>query len=144
MIRIISNSRALRIELIRGRNAQASENITKDVYKIINEVKNNGDDAVRKYTKLFDGVDLDDFLVSEAEIAQAYKKASRHLITAMQNAAESIYNFHKRQLHTSWSQMGPKKQNNGTEDNPASKSCTLRPGWARCISLISTNERYPS
>jgi histidinol dehydrogenase len=38
------------------------------VQSILNEIKLNGDEALRKFTLQFDGVKLDSFLVSEKEL----------------------------------------------------------------------------
>ena len=54
---------------------------------------------MRKYTKQFDGVELEDFLVPQREIEAAYRSVGYPLLTAMQNAAENITAFHKRQIH---------------------------------------------
>ncbi|MBR2743197.1 MAG: histidinol dehydrogenase [Clostridia bacterium] len=103
MIRIIDSSNEDEIiMLVRGRNAQADEQITAAVAKITEDVKNGGDEAVRHYTKKFDGVSVDDFEVSEEEIEAAYKSADPALIRAMEKSARNIYDFHKKQLRASW------------------------------------------
>ena len=44
------------------------------VKSILEEVKNNGDNALRKFTKEFDEVEINDFLVSENELKKSEKK----------------------------------------------------------------------
>ena len=103
MIRIIdSRSEGEIISLIGGRSAQADERVTASVEKIIADVKKDGDEAVRRYTKQFDGVDIDEFAVSEEEIEAAYKSVDGALIRAMERSARNIYDFHKKQLRASW------------------------------------------
>ncbi|MBQ4249551.1 MAG: histidinol dehydrogenase [Clostridia bacterium] len=103
MIRIIdSRSEGEIISLIGGRSAQADERVTASVEKIIADVKKDGDEAVRRYTKQFDGVDIDEFAVSEEEIESAYKSVDGALIRAMERSARNIYDFHKKQLRASW------------------------------------------
>ena len=47
------------------------------VYAILQDVKLNGDAAIKKYTKQFDTVDLDQLLVSTNEIAEAVVEITR-------------------------------------------------------------------
>ena len=65
---------------------------------IIEDVKTNGDSAVRFYTKKFDGVDLDDFCMSDGEINQIYEKCDKNLVKIMERAAQNIEEYHKRQV----------------------------------------------
>ncbi len=41
------------------------------VHEILTDVKINGDDAVKKYTIRFDGISLNNFIVTEEEFAEA-------------------------------------------------------------------------
>ena len=50
------------------------------VKKIIEDVKKNGDKAVRKHTAIFDGVKLKNFRISKKEINKAYRKVDRETI----------------------------------------------------------------
>ena len=57
---------------------QASdEAISGKVIAILEDVKKNGDDAVRKYSKRFDGISLGDFAVSKDELAAAENLISK-------------------------------------------------------------------
>jgi len=53
----------------------ASE-LEQKVKAILNEVRTEGDTAVKKYTALFDGIELNSLVVSENEISEAEKKIS--------------------------------------------------------------------
>ena len=75
----------------------ASE-LEQKVKAILNEVRTEGDIAVKKYTALFDGIELDNLLVTENEINEAEKKISGELKTAIQQAAANITAFHKKQV----------------------------------------------
>lgn len=68
------------------------------VEEIAKDVKQNGDMAVRTYSKQFDGQDLESFLVSEAEIKEAYKKVDEKTIKAIKKSIENVRIFSKRQL----------------------------------------------
>lgn len=72
--------------------------VLKSVEEILTEVKSNCDEAIRTLTKKFDGVELDDFKVSEIEISNAEKEISEELKSAIQQAAKNIEAFHYKQL----------------------------------------------
>lgn len=68
------------------------------VRAIIEQVKSEGDNALRDFSLKFDGVTLDDFRVSDAEIEDAAGQVSAELKTAIETAAENIRKFHSAQL----------------------------------------------
>lgn len=68
------------------------------VKKIIEDVKKEGDKAVRKYTETFDKSKLDNFRVNKKEIKEAYNKADKESIVAIKKAASNIKRFAKAQL----------------------------------------------
>lgn len=72
------------------------------VKEIVENVKNNGDKALKEYTEKFDGVKLDDFLVSKKEIEDALKECEEDFILVLRKAKERIYNYHKRQVRNSF------------------------------------------
>jgi len=76
------------------------ENISleKTVKKILDKVKDKGDKAVRKYTKVFDGVKLKKLAVSEKEIKAAEGLISQELKDAIQQAKSNIEKFHRSQI----------------------------------------------
>src|SRR3989344_5734804 len=65
---------------------------------IIAEVRKNGDGAIRKYTKKFDGVDSGSFEITQKQIRQAYKRVDRKTIAALRKAAGNIRFFAKAQF----------------------------------------------
>lgn len=68
------------------------------VEEIVKDVKQNGDEAVKKYVTQFDGEDLDCFLVSKEEILDAYKKVDKETIKAVKRSIENVGKFAKKQL----------------------------------------------
>ena len=72
--------------------------LTEKVKNILNDVKQNGDAALKKYTQQFDGVELESFLVTEKEIVDAETLLSTQLKQAIQTAANNISTFHKKQI----------------------------------------------
>jgi len=68
------------------------------VKPIMADVKENGDEAVRRYTEKFDGVNLDSLELSNREIQKAIAKLDQQTKEAFQMAATNIERFHKSQL----------------------------------------------
>ena len=72
-----------------------------DIEGIVNEVfadiQKNGDAAVSKYTQKFDGVSLENTIVSDAEIKEAISLVSEDLKEAINLAKENITKFHVAQ-----------------------------------------------
>ncbi len=69
-----------------------------DVSAIISEVEKDGDEALRKFTKKFDGADIVDIEVEDGEIENAYEEVKPELIEALENAAANIASYHGSQV----------------------------------------------
>lgn len=67
------------------------------VSQVLQRIKKEGDQALKHYTQQFDGVDLDNFLVSEAEMEAAAASLSQDLKEAIQTAKTNIEHFHAQQ-----------------------------------------------
>lgn len=74
------------------------------VDKILQDVRERGDQAVFEYTKKFDGAELtaDTLYVTEEEIEEAYKKVDPELIEVMKKSIANIQDFHEKQVRNSW------------------------------------------
>jgi len=72
------------------------------VKKIIEAVRENGDEAVRNFTETFDGILLEQFAVTAEEKAEAYENLDAELLEVIKEAAANIKSFHEKQLRTSW------------------------------------------
>src|SRR5215216_2516862 len=72
--------------------------VLESVQSILNAVKQHGDEAVRSFTKKFDGVELEAFGVTSAEILNAEAQLSQRLQKAIQQAQMNIEKFHSAQL----------------------------------------------
>ncbi|HBR0621684.1 TPA: histidinol dehydrogenase [Klebsiella pneumoniae] len=75
----------------------ASDSISKTVTEILNNVKANGDAALREYSGKFDKTTVAALQVSEAEIAAAGERLSDELKQAMAVAVKNIETFHNAQ-----------------------------------------------
>ena len=72
--------------------------IFKKVKAVMQEVKQDGDAALLKFTQQFDGVTLPHLLVTDKEKEAAVSMVSDELKTAIQQAAANIETFHQQQL----------------------------------------------
>ncbi|RXP57052.1 histidinol dehydrogenase [Lutibacter sp. HS1-25] len=79
------------------RSTQTVEAIEEKVIAIFNDVKQNGDKAVRQYTTMFDKVELEDLFVSAEEIIEAEQLVSDELKEAICVAKTNITAFHAAQ-----------------------------------------------
>jgi histidinol dehydrogenase len=79
------------------RPTQTVENIEDTVNEIFNDVQRRGDQAISKYTELFDGASLITVEVTSDEIEAASKLISEDLKTAIQIAKTNIETFHAAQ-----------------------------------------------
>ncbi|KAB2492360.1 histidinol dehydrogenase [Priestia endophytica] len=72
------------------------------VISILADVEKRGDQALRAYTKKFDGALLEDFRVSEEEIKRAYEQIEESIVNIITEAAENIRDYHERMKSQSW------------------------------------------
>jgi len=79
------------------RPTQTIEAIETTVTSIFDDVKRNGDDGIKRYTSIFDGVDLDEMYVSDKEFLAAEKDISTELKEAIALAKRNIEKFHSAQ-----------------------------------------------
>lgn len=110
MIRIAKADGVSERELInqlKARSGEIDRKVTSAVTDILNNVKQNGDDAVREYTLKFDGHMPSKFEISREEIDSSPDKCDRDFILALYKAADNIRDFHARQKQQSW--LEPKK-----------------------------------
>lgn len=80
------------------RPTQSIEDIEATVTDIFQEVKLKGDQAVQKYTSLFDGITLDNLKTSKEEVAAAKAMISEDLKQSIDLAKSNIERFHKAQI----------------------------------------------
>ncbi|MBS1793113.1 MAG: histidinol dehydrogenase [Acidobacteria bacterium] len=79
------------------RPALDARSLERDVARILEDVRDRGDAALRHYARLFDRVAPDDFLVGEAEFAAAEARVSDELKDAIRLAKANIERFHAAQ-----------------------------------------------
>lgn len=80
-------------ELIK-RPVMDTRQLSGSVASIIADVRAGGDDALRQFSQQFDGIKLEEFLVSDDEISSAEEQLSPDLRNALAVAKENIEKFH--------------------------------------------------
>tara|TARA_Y100001970_G_scaffold288768_1_gene416968 strand:- start:2323 stop:3609 length:1287 start_codon:yes stop_codon:yes gene_type:complete len=108
-MKIISNKEKAIQELIRISSRTNSENnnkINSIVEKILQEVRIQGDIAVEKYTKQFDGFNPDPMQVSVEDLKNAWEQTDNNLKASLEIAYERIKKFHEKEIPTSFTIKG--------------------------------------
>lgn len=76
--------------------------IEKTVSEIIQNVAQNGDQAVRDYERKFDNVNLADFSIPAFQLDQALDSIDEDLRAALELAKQNITSFHKQEIENSF------------------------------------------
>jgi len=72
--------------------------LTASVSQILADIRQNGIQAIQKYTEKFDGVFIQNFTVSESEFTEAASSLNPELKRAIEVAANNIFKFHQAQM----------------------------------------------
>ncbi len=99
MIKIIKFSDKMKREDIFSA-VEAKLNVSDAVSDIIENVRKNGDKALKEYSERFDKAVLDSITVSDEEIEKAFAATPKKLIDILIAAKENIYRFHEKQKKT--------------------------------------------
>ncbi len=90
----------LPVEKIMNRDIQGSlPRIDAAVDAILMDVRENGDAALRKYARQFDGVELETLAVTEEEVDAAMETVDAEFLETLRRAAANIREFHEKQVH---------------------------------------------
>ncbi len=98
------------------------------VIPIVNDVRENGDAAVKKYTKKFDSVDLPSLIVSDSEFEAAARCIDRAVFDAFLEAKKNIEEFHSRQLKNILSYTRSDGTMLGVYHHPIERAAVYVPG----------------
>lgn len=85
-----------------ARKIEDDSTATDAMKDIINDVRINGDSAVRKYASKFDGFTGTSFVVTEEEIQKGVKNAGEDLIRILERTKIQLTEFHMNQKERSW------------------------------------------
>ena len=90
-------------EDILNRDIRQETGVDEAVDAVLAAVRERGDDALRDYTRRFDGAELQELQVSQAELDAAWDSLDAEFIRTLNMAAENIRHFHKQQVHRDFS-----------------------------------------
>ena len=89
-----------------SRKADISKQVNDSVNDILEDVKKNGDKALMKYCRKFDGFMIDnpkDFVVTKQEILDGVSEVGKDFMRILERTKQQITEFHKNQVDKSWS-----------------------------------------
>lgn len=120
------------------RKTEISEEVNKAVSEIINNVRENGDDALKEYCAKFDGFHVsrkDDFIVSKQEIMDAITKVGPEFMKILERTKDQITEYHKNQIEKSWTMY---------KDNGVVMGQLVRPIATVALYVPGGTATYPS
>ena len=100
MIRIYMYGEVPNSEIFARRNLSAD--VSDVVSDIIDNVRKKGDTALFEYTQKFDGADLINLEVTEAEKEDAFASVDSKFLEILREAADNIRAFHEKQVRESF------------------------------------------
>jgi histidinol dehydrogenase len=77
------------------------------VRRILRDIREEGDGALRKWTARIDGVELGRLMATRDDIEAAYSQVEPAVVAALREAAKRIEAFHRRQPSISWVHNSP-------------------------------------
>ncbi len=84
--------------------AMPKVNVEQTVSEIIQNVRQNGDSALKEYNQKFDHAQTDSLIVTEEEIQEAFQAVEPRFVEVLEKAAENIRVFHQKQVRNSFIQ----------------------------------------
>ncbi len=96
MIKIIKDAPQRREEIFAA--TMKTPDVSEIVRGIVEQVKTDGDKALKALTEKFDGATLSTLRVSQAEMDEGVGQVSVEFLSVLEKAAENIREFHSRQL----------------------------------------------
>ncbi|WP_371069159.1 histidinol dehydrogenase [Sediminibacillus sp. JSM 1682029] len=84
--------------LHRKMGSRLDDGILQTAKQVIDDIRSNGDEALKRYVKKFDGEVPDAWLVESDERQRAWEKVSDEVISSLRAAADNIKSFHEKQL----------------------------------------------
>ena len=90
------------IEYLKNRAQNSDKNVVPVVTEILENVRENGDAAVRDYTIKFDGKAPEKTEITAEDIDAIISKCDPEYLETVKKAAANIRDFHQRQVQQSW------------------------------------------
>ena len=128
-MKIYKESLDTMLSIVRQYTQQTTDmEIERRVYDIIENVRANGDAALREYSEKFDGVKLDDFKVDQSIIDAAWDNLPEDLKHALLVAKKNITEFHSREIEQGFVDMDTPGITRGQKLTPLARVGLYVPG----------------
>ena len=128
-MKIYKESLDAMLSIVRQYTQQTTDmEIESRVYDIIENVRANGDAALREYSEKFDGVKLDDFKVDQSIIDAAWDNLPEDLKHALLVAKKNITEFHSREIEQGFVDMDTPGITRGQKVTPLARVGLYVPG----------------
>ena len=128
-MKIYKESLDTMLSIVRQYTQQTTDmEIERRVYDIIENVRANGDAALREYSEKFDGVKLDDFKVDQSIIDAAWDNLAEDLKHALLVAKKNITEFHSREIEQGFVDMDTPGITRGQKVTPLARVGLYVPG----------------
>lgn len=128
-MKIYKESLDAMLSIVRQYTQQTTDmEIERRVHDIIENVRANGDAALREYSEKFDGVKLDDFKVDQSIIDEAWDNLPQDLKHALLVAKKNITEFHSREIEQGFVDMDTPGITRGQKVTPLARVGLYVPG----------------
>ena len=128
-MKIYKESLDAMLNIVRQYTQQTTDmEIERRVYDIIENVRANGDAALREQSEKFDGVKLDDFKVDQSIIDAAWDNLPEDLKHALLVAKKNITEFHSREIEQGFVDMDTPGITRGQKVTPLARVGLYVPG----------------
>lgn len=128
-MKIYKESPDAMLSIVRQYTQQTTDmEIERRVYDIIENVRANGDAALREYSEKFDSVKLDDFKVDQSIIDAAWDNLPEDLKHALLVAKKNITEFHSREIEQGFVDMDTPGITRGQKVTPLARVGLYVPG----------------
>ena len=128
-MKIYKESPDAMLSIVRQYTQQTTDmEIERRVYDIIENVRANGDAALREYSEKFDGVKLDDFKVDQSIIDATWDNLPEDLKHALLVAKKNITEFHSREIEQGFVDMDTPGITRGQKVTPLARVGLYVPG----------------
>lgn len=128
-MKIYKESLDAMLSIVRQYTQQTTDmEIERRVYDIIENVRANGDAALREYSEKIDGVKLDDFKVDQSIIDAAWDNLPENLKHALLVAKKNITEFHSREIEQGFVDMDTPGITRGQKVTPLARVGLYVPG----------------
>ncbi len=131
IIKLVKNIEEAQTELKRitkRTSGTVQDEAIKVVQDILNNIQENGDQALKEYTSRFDGFVADSFQVSSDSILRAWEETPKALQDALLLAKKRIEKFHSLQVPKNITYTGHHGESLGRRWSPVEKAGIYIPG----------------